>query len=97
MTSELELWLLLNATYPVQVKVSQAIIPFRFDKQKAEMINDLEYLQISKENSNSHRRCSIKTGVLRNFAEFPGKHLCQRLFVNKVESARLETLSKKSL
>ena len=61
------------------------------------MINGLEYLQISKENSNSHRRCSVKKGVLRNFAEFPGKHLCQRLFANKVESARPETLSKKSL
>ena len=29
----------------------------------------------------SHQRCSVKIGVLRNFAEFTGKHLCQRLFV----------------
>ena len=26
----------------------------------------------------SHRRCSITKGVLRNFAKFTGKHLCQR-------------------
>ena len=27
-----------------------------------------------------------KKGVLRNFAKFTGKHLCQRLFFNKKES-----------
>ena len=32
----------------------------------------------------SHLRCSVKKGVLRNFAEFTGKYLCQRLFFNKV-------------
>ena len=29
-------------------------------------------------------RCSVKKGVLRNFAKFTGKHLCQSLFFNKV-------------
>ena len=28
----------------------------------------------------SHRRCSVKKGVLRNFSKFTRKHLCQRLF-----------------
>ena len=32
----------------------------------------------------SHQRCSIKTGVLRNFAKFTGKNLCQNLVFNKV-------------
>ena len=32
----------------------------------------------------SHRRCSLKIGVLKNFAKFIGKHLCQSLFFNKV-------------
>ena len=32
----------------------------------------------------SHQRCSVKKGVLRNFAKFTGKHLCQSLFFNKV-------------
>ena len=45
----------------------------------------------------SRRRCSIKKGVLRNFAKFTGKHLCQSLFFNKVASLRPATLSKKRL
>ena len=28
----------------------------------------------------NHRRCSVRKGVLRNFAKFTGKHLCQSLF-----------------
>ena len=32
-------------------------------------------------NNGSHRRCSVRKGVLRNFT---GKHLCQSLFFNKV-------------
>ena len=32
----------------------------------------------------SHQRCSVKKGVLRNFAKFTGKHLCQSLVFNKV-------------
>ena len=32
----------------------------------------------------SHRRCSVRKGVPRNFAKFTGKHLCQSLFFNKV-------------
>ena len=31
----------------------------------------------------SHQRCSIKKGVLKNFAKFTEKHLCQSLFFNK--------------
>ena len=34
----------------------------------------------------SHRRCSVKKGVLRNFAKFIRKHLCQRLNFIKRES-----------
>ena len=32
----------------------------------------------------SHQRCSMKKGVLGNFAKFTGKQLCQSLFFNKV-------------
>ena len=35
-------------------------------------------------NRSSHRMCSIKKAVLKNFAIFTGKHLCQSLFFNKV-------------
>ena len=27
------------------------------------------------------QRCSVKKGVLKNFAKFAGKHLCQILFI----------------
>ena len=42
----------------------------------------------------SHRRCSVKKDVLRNFAKFTGKHLCQSLFFNKVagKAIKKETL-----
>ena len=45
----------------------------------------------------SHRRCSVRKGVLRNFAKFTGKHLCQSLFFNKVAGLRPTTLLKKRL
>ena len=45
----------------------------------------------------SHRRCSLKKGFLRNFAKFTGKHLCQRLFFNKVAGLSPATLLKKTL
>ena len=31
----------------------------------------------------SHRRCSVEKGVLKNFANFTGKHLCSSLFLIK--------------
>ena len=34
----------------------------------------------------------LKKGVLRNFAKFTGKHLCQSLFFNKVAGLRPATL-----
>ena len=38
----------------------------------------------------SHQRCSIKKkAVLKNFAKFTGKHLCQRPFFNKVAGTAL--------
>ena len=45
----------------------------------------------------SHRRYSVKKGVLRNFAKFIGKHLCKSLFFNKVASLRPATSLKKRL
>ena len=32
----------------------------------------------------SHRGCSVRKDVLRSFANFTGKHLCQSFFFNKV-------------
>ena len=44
----------------------------------------------------SHRRCSIKKGVLRNFAKLTGKHLCQSLFFNQV-AGLLQLIKKETL
>ena len=42
------------------------------------------YKSLSWAYRNSHRRCSVTKGVLRNFAKFSGKHLCHSLFFDKV-------------
>ena len=42
-------------------------------------------------------RCSLKKCVLRNFANFTGKHLCQSLFLNKVVGLRSAILLKKRI
>ena len=34
-------------------------------------------------------RCSVKKGVIRNFAKFTGKHLCQKLFFKKESLAQV--------
>ena len=43
------------------------------------------------------RRCSLKKGILRNFAKFTGKQLCQSLFFNKVVGLRPANFLKKRL
>ena len=45
----------------------------------------------------SHLRCSVKKGVLKNFAKFAGKGLCWNLFFNKAANLRPATLFKKRL
>ena len=37
----------------------------------------------------SHERCSMKKSVLKNFAKFTEKHLCQSLFFNLFIKKRL--------
>ena len=46
-------------------------------------------------NRSSHQWCSVRKRVLRNFAKFTGKHLCQSLFFIKVADLRPATLFKK--
>ena len=38
-----------------------------------------------------HWRCSIKKGILKKFAKFTGKCLCQSLFFNEVAGLRPAT------
>ena len=42
----------------------------------------------------SHRWCSLRKGVLRNFTKFTRKHLCQNIFLNKVAALSPVTLLK---
>ena len=41
-------------------------------------------ISIGANTRSSHWRCSVKKDVLKNFAKFTEKHLCQSLFFNKV-------------
>ena len=53
----------------------------------------------SEENSrdrSSHRRCSLKTGVVKNFSKLTEKHLCWRFSFNKVGGLRPVNLLKKT-
>ena len=43
----------------------------------------------------SHQSCSILNGVLRNFAKFTAKHLCQGLFFNVVAGQACKFIIKK--
>ena len=49
------------------------------------------------ENLFPHFVCSMEKEILKNFAKFTGKHLCQSLFFNKVPGLRPATLLKKRL
>ena len=44
-----------------------------------------------------HRRCFVRTGILRNFAKLTRKHLCQCLIFDRVPGLRPVTLLKKRL
>ena len=48
-------------------------------------------------NRRSHRRCSVRNGILRKLAKFTGKHLCKSHFFNKVSGLRPLTLLKRRL
>ena len=43
----------------------------------------------------SQRRCSLRKYVIRNFAKFIRKHLCQSLFLNKVADLSLQLYLKR--
>ena len=43
------------------------------------------------------QRCSVKKAVLKNFAKFTEKHLCQSQFFNKVAGAACNFIKKEAL
>ena len=46
---------------------------------------------------NSHQRCCIKKAVFKSFAKFTEKHLCERLFFNKVAATAYNSIKKVTL
>ena len=46
-------------------------------------VDRLKNLLCNKISRSSHRRCSVKKGVLKNFAKVTEKHLCWSLFLIK--------------
>ena len=46
---------------------------------------------------NNHRSCSVRKSVLRNFAKFTGKYLCQSLSLNKVAGQACNFIKKETL
>ena len=52
-------------------------------KNSAELTEFFLNLDIAR---SSHQRCSVKKGALKNFAKFTEKHLCQSLFLIKLQA-----------
>ena len=52
-------------------------------------------MKISIPGRSSQERCSVKKGVLKNFANFTGKHLCWSLFLIKFQAFNPGTLLKR--
>ena len=72
---------------------------FIFGEATAIKIRDLTFWRnvILSMGRSSRPEVFCKKDVLRNFAKFTGKHLCQSLFFNKVAGLRPATLFKKRL
>ena len=57
---------------------------FQGYRKKLMARNGLVVFYFCKSFRSCHQACSVKKGVLKNFAKFAGKHPCQSLFFNKV-------------
>ena len=88
-------------TFPTFFKNQDPSLVLFYDSltlcKKSEKTDELIQRSCVANNRSSHRRCFVKKkSVLRNFAKFKGKQVCQRLF-NKVAGLRPATLLKESL
>ena len=89
----------LNSLFMGSVIASEVLLVMKlfslaFNVETAFLKNALSPFAVSR---SSHQRCSIKKGVIENFAKFTGKHLYQSLFFKKVAGHRHATLLKKRL
>ena len=77
---------------PVKVKVYCFPTFFAVAKKKLGEERSISYLTVT----SSCTQMFFKIGVLENFTNFTGKHLCWSIFFNKVASLRPETLLKET-
>ena len=68
-----------------KVEISKNTFSYRTPQVAASIEENIRPIIFFK---SSHWRCSVKKGALRNFANFTGKHLCQKRFFNKVAGLR---------
>ena len=59
--------------------------------------NSADFLLRSFKYRSCHRRCSVRKGVLRNFAKFAGKHLCRVFFFIKLQASACNFIKKETL
>ena len=52
-------------------------------------------IQLNLFHKSSHRKCSVRSAILKHFAIFPGKHQCWSLFLIKLQAWSSLTLSKR--
>ena len=69
---------------------------FIFDFKRVCHSHRISFLLITS-GRGSHQRCSVKKGFLKNFIKFTGKHLCQSLFLIKLQASGLQLFKKKKL
>ena len=80
--------------------IPESFFPALIDKCKVNLnfyTSATELKDVWVHSKSNHQRCSMKKGVLKNFVNFTGKHMCQSLFFNKVAGLRPAALLKKRL
>ena len=74
-----------SENYPISWKSSDVNIVFPANTLVSRIsFEEFEYFSGSRQKRSSDGRCSVKKCVLKTFAKFVRKHLCQSLFFNRV-------------
>ena len=87
-----DLYMLANSKTEMQIKGDRQLINVTFSLE----VLTSKFDELEKDRSRRWR-CFVKKGVLKNFAKFTGKHLCQSLFFNKVAGNACNFIKKEDL
>ena len=71
-------------------KSTSTYLAICFSQTIGNVLNGVHTKTRNKLERSSHRRCSVKNGVIRNFVKFPGKQPWQSFFCNKVAGLILQ-------